>query len=108
MGELRVDTGGFYRVELDGANGLSGPASLDYTIDVIPDRPPTVAVAEPGRDARVTRLEELFTSVEADDDFGVARVDLVYAVKIYVPNSKGVLKIGMPGDVSLASKAATS
>ena len=29
------------------------------------------------------------------------RADLVYAVKIYVPNSKGVLKIGMPGDVSL-------
>ena len=29
------------------------------------------------------------------------RADLVYAVKIYVPNPKGVLKIGMPGDVSL-------
>ena len=36
------------------------------------------------------------------------RADLVYAVKIYVPNSKGVLKIGMPGDVSLASTAASS
>jgi HlyD family secretion protein len=36
------------------------------------------------------------------------RADLVYAVKIYVPNSKGVLKIGMPGDVSLASAAVTS
>ena len=36
------------------------------------------------------------------------RADLVYAVKIYVPNSKGVLKIGMPGDVSLTSAAATT
>jgi HlyD family secretion protein len=36
------------------------------------------------------------------------RADLVYAVKIYVPNSKGVLKIGMPGDVSLSSAAATT
>ena len=33
------------------------------------------------------------------------RADLVYAVKIYVPNPKGVLKIGMPGDVSLTSAA---
>lgn len=33
------------------------------------------------------------------------RADLVYAVKIYVPNPKGVLKIGMPGDVSLTSTA---
>lgn len=36
------------------------------------------------------------------------RADLVYAVKIYVPNSKGVLKIGMPGDVSLTSAGATT
>jgi HlyD family secretion protein len=36
------------------------------------------------------------------------RADLVYAMKIYVPNSKGVLKIGMPGDVSLTSAAATT
>jgi HlyD family secretion protein len=33
------------------------------------------------------------------------RADLVYAVKIYVPNPKGVLKIGMPGDVTLTSTA---
>lgn len=33
------------------------------------------------------------------------RADLVYAVKIFVPNPKGVLKIGMPGDVSLTSTA---
>jgi HlyD family secretion protein len=33
------------------------------------------------------------------------RADLVYAVKIYVPNPKGVLKIGMPGDVTLTPTA---
>jgi len=44
------------------------------------------------------------TPVQTRDE----RADLVYAVKIYVPNSKGVLKIGMPGDVSLSSAAATS
>ena len=36
------------------------------------------------------------------------RADLVYAVKIYVPNSKGALKIGMPGDVSLTPPASAS
>jgi HlyD family secretion protein len=30
------------------------------------------------------------------------RADLVYAVKIRVPNRDGVLKIGMPGDITLA------
>ncbi len=36
------------------------------------------------------------------------RADLVYAVKIYVPNPKGVLKIGMPGDVSLTRAASAT
>jgi len=33
--------------------------------------------------------------------------DLVYAVKILVPNRAGVLKIGMPADVALAAVAPT-
>jgi HlyD family secretion protein len=33
------------------------------------------------------------------------RADLVYAVKIRVPNRDGVLKIGMPGDVTLGATA---
>jgi hypothetical protein len=80
VGTLRVDRPGSYHVELAGADGVPATASLDYVIDVLPDRPPTVTVAEPGRDVRVTRLEEVFTSVEAEDDYGVARVDLVYTV----------------------------
>jgi hypothetical protein len=39
-----------------------------------------VTIAEPGRDTKVTRLEEVFASVEAEDDYGVARVELVYSV----------------------------
>jgi HlyD family secretion protein len=31
------------------------------------------------------------------------RADLVYAIKVRVPNSRGVLKIGMPADVTLRS-----
>lgn len=34
------------------------------------------------------------------------RADLVYAVKVYVSNPNGMLKVGMPGDVDLPSGAA--
>jgi HlyD family secretion protein len=34
------------------------------------------------------------------------RADLVYAVKIRVANRGGVLKIGMPGDITLGATAA--
>jgi len=48
-----------------------------------------------------SRAEFTPTPIQTRDE----RADLVYAVKIYVPNPKGVLKIGMPGDVSLTSTA---
>jgi HlyD family secretion protein len=34
------------------------------------------------------------------------RADLVYAVKVRVPNARGFLKIGMPGDISLTAAEA--
>jgi HlyD family secretion protein len=43
------------------------------------------------------------TPVQTRDE----RADLVYAVKIRVPNPKGVLKIGMPADVALPALART-
>ena len=41
------------------------------------------------------------TPVQTRDE----RADLVYAVKIRVPNSRGIVKIGMPGDVTLTPQA---
>jgi HlyD family secretion protein len=38
------------------------------------------------------------TPVQTRDE----RADLVYAIKVRVPNRSGALKIGMPGDVQLA------
>jgi HlyD family secretion protein len=35
------------------------------------------------------------------------RADLVYAIKIRVPNRSGTLKIGMPADVALPALAGT-
>jgi HlyD family secretion protein len=43
------------------------------------------------------------TPVQTRDE----RADLVYAVKILVPNRGGVLKIGMPADIALASMVRT-
>ena len=43
------------------------------------------------------------TPVQTRDE----RADLVYAVKIQVPNRNGVLKIGMPADVALTTLAGT-
>jgi hypothetical protein len=72
---------GVYRVLLDSEKaGRRVTASPDYLIDPIVDQPPTLTIAKPGRDVRVTSLEEVVTEVRAQDDYGVRRLELVYSV----------------------------
>jgi hypothetical protein len=52
---------GFYRIELPRSDRTLQAGSPDYTIDVIVDQPPSVTLLKPGRDAKVTSIEEVFT-----------------------------------------------
>src|SRR3954470_13328484 len=79
-GTLRVDGAGFYKVELAAQDGRVFPGSLDYTIDALPDRPPTITFTKPGRDEKVLNVEEVYAEVQADDDYGVQKLELVYSV----------------------------
>ena len=80
MAMLRVNQPGFYKVELQGPDGRMVTGSLNYTIDVLPDRPPTVQFTKPGRDSKVLSVDEVYTEVRAQDDYGVAKVDLHFSV----------------------------
>ncbi len=79
-GQMRVTTDGFYKIELQGADGVFVSASPDYVIEAVPDLPPRLAFDRPGRDTQATSIEEVFTQVTAEDDFGIAKMDLVYSV----------------------------
>jgi hypothetical protein len=77
---LNVDADGFYRIELQGFDGNSRPASPDYAIEVLSDQPPSVVISKPGRDSKVSPIEEVFAEVKAEDDYGLSKVELVYSV----------------------------
>jgi hypothetical protein len=79
-GVITVSRSGFYKVELADAAGRYVPASLDYAIDMLDDGAPSVSITKPGRDAKVSSLEEVFIEARAEDDFGVQRLELVYSV----------------------------
>jgi hypothetical protein len=79
-GEFSVERDGFYRIEMDAGDGTMVAASLEYAIEMLPDRAPSVEIVRPGRDTRVTSLEEVFVEARAEDDYGVARLELVYSV----------------------------
>ena len=80
-GVLQVESDTFYRVALADAEGLASRGDTEYFIRMMDDRPPEVHVVNPASDRRVTPLEEVDIEVEATDDFGVASLDLVYAIR---------------------------
>lgn len=77
---MRVLTDGLYHIELPGIDGRLASASAQYAITVIEDAPPSVRIEKPGRDVRVNAIDEVFVAASAQDDYGVARLELVYSV----------------------------
>ena len=78
---LKVVRDNSYRVEVLDREGLSNGLESEYFIRVVNDRPPEVHVTKPAGDRTVTRLEEVDVEAQADDDYGLDRLELVYAVR---------------------------
>jgi hypothetical protein len=79
-GTIRVQRQGLYRILLESFQGDLVVASPDYVIDALIDQPPSVSISKPGRDITVTSVEEIFTEVQAEDDYGVTQLQLIYSV----------------------------
>ena len=69
-----------YRVRLADRDGLASNGDIEYFIRVMDDRPPAVHIVRPNGDQGITPLEEVTIEARADDDYGIAQLDLVYAV----------------------------
>ena len=54
--------------------------SDDYFIESGKDEPPSIRIANPGKDPKVSPIEEVPVTVEAADDFAVEGMDLHYSV----------------------------
>ena len=79
-GSIDVTRDGLYRIVFTSLDGDHVVGSPEYLIDVLSDQPPFVSFSKPGRDIKVTNIEEVFIGVEAEDDYGIRQVELVYSV----------------------------
>jgi hypothetical protein len=79
-GTFTIQGNGFYHIELLGMDSTRVRASLDYAIEALGDQPPLVDIVRPGRDTRVTSLEEVFIEARGEDDYGIQKLELVYSV----------------------------
>lgn len=78
--QFKAQHDGFYHIELDAAGGERLPASPQYTVDLLSDLAPTVKLSKPGRDTDATPVQEFFVEAQADDDYAVKNLQLVYSV----------------------------
>ena len=79
-GSFRITKDGFYRVDLEAADGTPVPGAVQYVVEALDDRAPTVSIEQPGRDTKVTSVEEVTIGARAADDYGVAGLELAYSV----------------------------
>jgi hypothetical protein len=83
-GELRasleVRDDGRYRVELEAQSYGMAPASPEHAIVAYVDTLPKVTLLTPGRDVRVTSIEETAVNVRAEDDVAVRELEIVLSV----------------------------
>lgn len=77
---LAVNEEGHYRIELAYGDEPKLSVSENYAIEVISDGLPSVDLTRPGRDVRVTSVEEFLIEATAHDDLSVGRLELVYSV----------------------------
>ncbi|MBT6149733.1 MAG: hypothetical protein HOH74_30115 [Gemmatimonadetes bacterium] len=69
-----------YHIRLVDISRIENRDPIHYAIEILDDESPVVAISVPGHDSDLPESERIALGVEASDDFGVARVDLVYRI----------------------------
>ena len=77
---LTIEREGHYHLELRDQKGVASRDPIRYLIQVLRDAPPSVALAEPGRDLDLPKSMNVGLKVEAADDFGVGRLSLIWRI----------------------------
>ncbi|MCA2969012.1 MAG: hypothetical protein INH43_10895, partial [Acidobacteriaceae bacterium] len=98
------------KIEKDGVYHVAAlePAEIvrlsdDYFIEARKDEEAILKIRKPGRDAKVSPLEEVPVEVEAADDFGLRELKLVYSVNGGAERTVNLLT--QPNAKSVAGKA---
>ena len=79
-GSFKLSKDSSYRIQLLDSGRNFVTASHEYPIKVQDDQPPFVSFQKPGRDTKVTLLEEVVTEVKASDDFGIRSLTLHFSI----------------------------
>jgi hypothetical protein len=80
MGKVTVDRTSTFRIELTNKERKSYLGVEEFSMEALDDQKPIVEFTKPGRDTKATKVEEVFTELHAEDDFGVNQLELHFSV----------------------------
>ena len=104
-GAFKVIRDGFYRLDLVAEDGTPVPGAIQYVVEALEDRAPTVRIEEPGRDTKATSVDEITVGIRASDDYGVRGLELHYTVN-GGPEQRIALADSGAGKIRLDARAA--
>jgi hypothetical protein len=78
-GRVRIDKDGLYHIAAL-HEGEKVRITEDYFIEALKEMAPIVRIHRPGRDYRANPVEEVTIAAEAEDDFGLHELSLLYSV----------------------------
>ena len=79
VGTIAVNQPGSYQIGARVADEFVA-LSDEYPIEIVPDEKPSIQIRKPGRDWRATSIEEVPVHIQAEDDFRLRDVSLLYSV----------------------------
>ena len=79
-GEIVVQDNDSYQVVLQRKSGAPVEILPEYRITALEDQYPRVSITSPGRDTKVSMIEEPVLRVRASDDQGIANLELIISV----------------------------
>ena len=79
-GSIKIRRSDYYRIHLQNQEEVWNPGTNEYVILAVEDQPPRIVFKQPGRDRRVSNIEEVFMELQAGDDHGIRSLSLRYSV----------------------------
>ena len=80
IGDFKIFKDGNYSISLTDTDNLKNTDPISYRIQLVTDQNPTVQIIIPGKDIDLDERMELPLAIEANDDYGFTKVNVVYKV----------------------------
>ncbi len=80
LGKVTVDRNATFRIKLNNTSKRDNTRLEEYSMEDTDDEKPNVQITKPVRDETATSVQEVFTELQAEDFFGINKIELYYSV----------------------------